>query len=202
MLCAGVTTYAALRKSNAKSGQWVVIVGAGGGLGHIACQIGSRGMALRIIGIDHPSKEKLAMDCGAEGFVDITKFDDDTIGKEVKRLTGGLGASAVIVCTASNGAYAQATSYLRFGGTLVCVGMPEGDMVPIAGAFPSLMVANAWKIRGSTVGNQREALEVLDMAARGIVKTKFRLETMDKLTEVFEEMSAGKMQGRVVLDLQ
>lgn len=64
------------------------------------------------------------------------------------------------------------------------------------------MVAQAWKIKGSAVGNQREALEVLEMAARGLVKTKYRVEKMEKLTEVFEEMSAGKMQGRVVLDLQ
>jgi len=51
------------------------------------------------------------------------------------------------------------------------------------------------------VGNQREALEVLEMAARGIVKTRSRIEKMDHLTKVFQEMSEGKMQGRVVLDL-
>jgi propanol-preferring alcohol dehydrogenase len=64
------------------------------------------------------------------------------------------------------------------------------------------MVAQEWNIKGSAVGNQREALEVLDMAARGIVKTHLRIEKMEKLTEVFQEMSEGKMQGRVVLDLQ
>ena len=89
-------------------------------------------MALRIIGIDHGSKESLVKECGAEHFLDITKFDDKTLPEEVKKLTGGLGASAVIVCTASNRAYAQALDLLRFGGTLVCVGMPEGDSQPIA----------------------------------------------------------------------
>ncbi|CZT01525.1 hypothetical protein WAI453_006968 [Rhynchosporium graminicola] len=202
ILCAGVTTYAALRKSDAKSGQWVVISGAGGGLGHLACQIGSRGMALRIIGIDHGSKESLVKDCGAEVFLDITKYDDKSIAEEVKKITGGLGASAVIVCTAANKAYAQALDLLRFGGTLVCVGMPEGDSVPIAKAYPAAMVQNSHNIKGSAVGNQREALEVLDMAARGIVKTRLRTEPMEKLTEVFQEMSKGKMQGRVVIDLQ
>jgi propanol-preferring alcohol dehydrogenase len=201
LLCAGVTTYSALRKSGAQSGQWIVISGAGGGLGHLACQIASRGMAYRVIGVDHGSKESLVKECGAEVFIDITKFDNKTIGEEVKKVTGGLGASAVIVCTAANGAYAQALSFLRFGGTLVCVGMPEGDSQPIAGSFPSLMVAQEFKIVGSAVGNQREALEVLEMAARGIVKTRLRVEKMDKLTGIFQEMSAGKMQGRVVLDL-
>jgi len=113
MLCAGVTTYAALRKSNAKSGEWVVISGAGGGLGHIAVQLAARGMALRVIGIDAPSKKSLVMDCGAEHFIDVTAHDDTTIAEEVKKATGGLGASAVIVCTASNKAYAQALDFLR-----------------------------------------------------------------------------------------
>jgi propanol-preferring alcohol dehydrogenase len=202
MLCAGVTVYSALRKSEVKSGQWVVIAGAGGGLGHLGVQIASRGMAMRVLAIDHGSKESFVRECGAEAFVDLTKFDDKSIGEEVKRLTGGLGASGVIVCTAANRAYAQAISFLRFGGTVVCVGMPEGDLQPIGGAYPSLMVVGQYKIVGSAVGNQREALEVLDMAARGIVKTHYRLDKMENLNSIFKDMSEGKMQGRVVLDLQ
>lgn len=100
MLCAGVTTYAALRRSNAKSGQWVVISGAGGGLGHIAVQLASRGMAFCVIGIDAFSKEKLVEDFGAEHFIDVTAHDDESIAEEVKKITGGLGADAVVVCTA------------------------------------------------------------------------------------------------------
>lgn len=191
-----------MRKSDAKSGQWVVIAGAGGGLGHLATQIGSRGMAYRIIGIDHGSKEKLVKECGAEVFFDITKFDNKTLPDAVKKATGGLGAAAVIVCTNSNGAYGQALDFLRFGGTLVCVGLPEGDHMAIANAFPGSIVQREWIIKGSAVGNQREALEVLDMAARGIVKTHVRVEAMEKLTDVFTEMSKGTMQGRVVIDLQ
>lgn len=201
MLCAGVTTYAALKRSGAQSGQWVVIVGAGGGLGHIATQIASRGMAMRVIGVDHGSKETLVKECGAEAFVDFTKFDDSSITQEVKRISGGLGASAVIVCTASNRAYAQAMGFLRFRGALVCVGLPEGEAMPISTAYPGDLIDLQAQIIGSAVGNQREALEVLDLAARGLVRTHFRIEKMENLTGVFEEMSQGKMQGRVVLDL-
>ncbi len=46
-------------------------------------------MALRVIGIDHGSKESLVKDCGAEVFLDITKFDDKTLAEEVKKCTGG-----------------------------------------------------------------------------------------------------------------
>ena len=101
---------------------------------------------MRILGIDHGSKEELVKKCGAEAFVDITKFDDKTIAEEVKKITGGRGASAVIVCTASNRAYAQALDFLGIGGTLVCVGMPEGDFQPIAKSFPATLVSGTQKL--------------------------------------------------------
>lgn len=64
------------------------------------------------------------------------------------------------------------------------------------------MVARELKIKGSALGNQKEALEVLDLAARGIIRTQVRVEKLDKLTEVFHEMATGKMLGRVVIDLE
>lgn len=206
MLCAGVTVYSALKRSHVQPGQWVVISGAGGGLGHIAVQLASKGMGLRVIGIDHGSKADLVLKSGAEHFVDITKFPADdkgaSIAAHVKSLTpDGLGAHAVVVCTAANVAYAQAVLFLRFGGTLVCVGVPENEPRAIATAFPGVLVANHLTITGSAVGSRAEAIEVLDFAARGVIKTHFRLEKMEALTDLFREMQEGKLQGRVVLDL-
>jgi propanol-preferring alcohol dehydrogenase len=54
---------------------------------------------------------------------------------------------------------------------------------------------------GSAVGNRKEAIETLEMAARGVVKTHIKVEKMDKLNDVFHAMDEGKLQGRVVLDL-
>ncbi|KNG81752.1 alcohol dehydrogenase 2 [Aspergillus nomiae NRRL 13137] len=205
MLCAGVTVYAALKRSKAQSGDFVVISGAGGGLGHLATQIGSRGLGLRIIGVDHGSKADLVKENGAEAFVDITQFPKDdngaAIAEHVKSLTNGHGAHAVIVCTASNIAYAQAIPMLRFNGSLICVGIPEGDLVPIATASPGPLVLKQISIEGSAVGNRRDALEVLDFVARGIIKPHVRTEKLEKLTSIFEEMHCGKLNGRVVIDL-
>ncbi len=127
-------------------------------------------MGFRMIGIDMPEKEKLVKDCGAEAFVDLSKFSRDDEGtkklvEEVKGLTGG-GASGVIICTASNQAYAQGLSFLKFRGTLVCVGVPEGPLVPIATANPATMLASELKIVGSAVGNRRDAIETLEFAKR------------------------------------
>lgn len=205
MLCAGVTVYAALKRSNARPGQWVIISGAGGGLGHIAVQLASKGMGLRVIGIDHGSKAELVKSSGAEHFVDITQFPNDnqgaTLAEHIQSLTDGLGAHAAVICTAVNAAYAQALPLLRFNGTLVCVGIPEGERQAIATAFPSSFINKHYTITGSAVGNRTEAREVMEFASRGIIKAHYRIEKMDALTSVFQEMAEGKLQGRVVLDL-
>lgn len=205
MLCAGVTVYAALKRSHARPGQWVVISGAGGGLGHLAVQLASRGMGLRVVGIDHGSKEELVKASGADHFVDITKFPTDDQGKalaaHVQSLTDGLGAHAALVCTASNAAYAQALLMLRFNGTLVCVGIPEHTPQAIATAIPATFITKHYTVTGSAVGNRTEAIETLEFAARGVIKAHIRVEKMENLTSVFQEMADGKLQGRVVLDL-
>ena len=190
--------YSALRKCGAESGNWVVLLGAGGGLGHLACQIASRGMGFRVIGVDAGSKKDIALECGAEVFIDYEKSNTE---EEVKKATGELGAQAVVVCTAANGAYAMAMGLLKFGGTCVCVGLPEGELKAIATAYPQHMVAKALTIRGIAVGDRREAIETLEFAERGIVKTYYRTEKMEALTKVFEEMDRAQLKGRVVLDL-
>lgn len=191
--------YSALRKSGAESGNFVVILGAGGGLGHLAVQFSARGMAHRVIGIDHSSKKDIVLESGAEHFIPVD--GTDSIPDAVKALTNGLGAHSVLVLTANNSAYASTVELLRFGGSVVCVGIPEGDPVPITTAMPHLLVAKAAKIIGVAVGDRKEAIETLDFAARGVVKTHYRVEKLDKLTDVFQEMNAGTLKGRVVLDL-
>lgn len=202
LLCGGVTVYSALRKSRAQAGDWVVIAGAGGGLGHLGVQLGGRGMGFRVIGLDLGAKESFVKEGGAEAFIDITKYpiDDGSkgIADEILGITDGVGAAAVIVCSGSNAAYSQALSLLRFNGTLVCVGVP-GDATPIANAYPHLMVGKQLAIVGSTVGNRREAMETLAMAKR-VATTPFSIEKVQDITRVFEDMKGGKLQGRVVLD--
>lgn len=95
----------------------------------------------------------------------------------------------------------SAMGLLRFGGTLVCVGIPEGELTAIATAFPGVMIAKAQKIVGVAVGDRREAIETLEFAARGVVKTHFKTCKMDELTSVFEKMEKGELAGRMVLDL-
>lgn len=160
MLCGGVTTYAALRKSGAGPGDWVAVMGAGGGLGHIATQIAAKGMGMRVIGVDHSSKKDLVLSLGAEHFVGIDTESD--VPATVTKLSDGLGVKAVLVltrkfdlaargqvrsrltgggCIASMKAYEQSLYMLRFSGRLMVVGIPDHDTSPIASATPNQLVS-------------------------------------------------------------
>ncbi|KAJ9640853.1 hypothetical protein H2204_003142 [Knufia peltigerae] len=210
LLCGGLTVYSALRKSGAHPGDWVVVPGAGGGLGHLCVQIG-RAMGFRMIGIDSGTKKSLVKDeCGAEGFVDLGDYnnnDGDDGGatkmiEDVKLMTGGPGAKAVIVCAASNAAYAQGLRMLKFRGTLVCVGVPEGERVPIESADPGSIAGRELRIVGSAVGTRKDAIDVMELASRGIVKTHVEIFGMEQLTTVFQKMHAQQLQGRAVISLE
>ncbi|KAF9649264.1 mannitol-1-phosphate dehydrogenase [Thelephora ganbajun] len=118
ILCAGVTVYRAIKHSQTEQGDWIVLPGAGGGLGHLAVQYAvARG--LRVIAVD---KKNLVFSLGAEAWIDFKETQD--LVADIKRITGGLGAHSAVVTTAAPSGYAQAIDYLRPGGTLMAVGLP------------------------------------------------------------------------------
>ncbi|WWD19308.1 hypothetical protein CI109_103766 [Kwoniella shandongensis] len=195
ILCAGVTTYKALKVSNTKVGDWVALPGAGGGLGHLAVQY-AKAMGLKVIAIDTgAAKEKLVKSLGADAWVDFKTSKD--IVADIKAATGGLGPHAALVTAASQTGYTQAVKYLREGGTLVCVGMPDAEM----GANVFWTVFKSIRIQGSYVGTRQDAVEALDIAAAGKVKVTFEQKGLDALKDVYEDLEAGKIAGRVVLEV-
>src|SRR5271167_2213778 len=75
ILCAGVTTYKGLKETNTRPGEWVVISGAGGGLGHVAIQY-AKAMGLHVAAVDlGPEKAALARKLGAEVTIDAKAQD-------------------------------------------------------------------------------------------------------------------------------
>ena len=129
LMCAGITVYAGLKRAHTKAGDWVLVMGAGGGLGHLAIQY-AKAMGGSVIAMDIGSKEAFCKELGASFFIDFTKFatnEDLTI--EVKRLVPG-GVKVVLCCVGSKRAYEQAPGLLGPRGTLVCLGIPVHDGKP------------------------------------------------------------------------
>ena len=108
VLCAGITVYKGLKESGARPGQTVAIVGAGGGLGSLACQY-AKAMGLRIIAIDSgDEKNKMCHELGAETFVDFGTSQN--VVKDVQSATeDGLGPHAVILVAVNEKPFQQAT---------------------------------------------------------------------------------------------
>jgi len=118
--------------------------------------------------------------------------------KDIQDITGGEGAHAAVVTTASSTGYAQAVDYLRAGGTLMAVGLP-GD-AKLEGSI-WWTVFKSINILGSYVGNRQDAVEALDIAAKGDVKVVFASKELKELSQIYEDMKAGKIAGRIVMDL-
>ena len=97
----------------------MAIVGAGGGLGSLACQY-AKAMGLRIIAIDAgDEKQKMTSELGAESFVDFSKSDN--VVKDVQAATeDGLGPHAVLLVAVNEKPFQQAAEYVRPHGTIVC----------------------------------------------------------------------------------
>lgn len=196
VLCAGITVYKGLKESNTRAGQWVAIVGAGGGLGSLALQY-AKAMGLHTIAIDGgPEKEKMCKSLGASAYIDFTTSKN--LVADVKAATpGGFGPRAVILLAVSAGPFQQATEYVRSHGTVVCIGMPAGAYIK-APVFDT--VVRMVTIKGSYVGNRVDTEEAIEFFRLGLIKAPYKVAALSELPQIFEEMSAGKIAGRYVVD--
>lgn len=201
LMCAGVTLYTALKRGGVKHNDWVVISGGGGGLGHLGIQY-ARAMGAKVLAIDAANKEDFCRGLGAQVYLDFRKYpSSEEMAKAIQEATGG-GARLALMCVSSQSAYDEAIAWLGFRGKLVILGVPEGEARPIAGAVAGLMIGNEISIIAIKTGNRLEAKEALDIVAAGHVTPHYELRPMDQLTQIFDDMHAGKVTGRIVIDLR
>ena len=188
--CAGVTTYKAVKVSGAGPDKTVLISGLGG-LGHMALQY-ARVTGARTIAVDvTEEKLELAQKLGADEIINARAVD---VAKAAQKLGG---ADIIIGTAVSARAFAGAFGALRRGGKMVLVGLPpEALPVPIFD-----LVLKGISVTGSIVGTRKDLQETLALAARGLVKCNFTSARMEDINDVFDEMRAGKIDGRIVLQI-
>ncbi|ORX97505.1 alcohol dehydrogenase [Clohesyomyces aquaticus] len=195
ILCGGVTAYVACKRSAVKPGQWIVLPGAGGGLGHLAVQY-AKAMGMRVIAIDGgDAKRDLCIKLGAEKFIDFTSTKD--VAAEVMKITT-YGAHGVVVTAATRAGYESAPGFLRPGGTMVCVGLPKDETI-IAGAAPITMCLKRLNVVGSVVGTLKDVEEALDFTARGLVHPILTHGGLEDINRFCNDMNNGKLPGRAVI---
>lgn len=190
ILCAGVTVYKALKETEVKPGEWVVISGIGG-LGHIGVEY-AKAMGMRVAAVDiAEDKLELAKKHGAEVVVNAATSDPV---KEIQEATGG--AHGVLVTAVHPQAFGQAIGMARRGGTIVFVGLPPGE-------FPASIfevVLKRLTIRGSIVGTRQDMVEALDFYARGLIHPTLTKRPLEDINAIFDEMREGTIDGRMVIE--
>ncbi|KAI4913511.1 hypothetical protein J4E90_005228 [Alternaria incomplexa] len=196
LLCAGLSLAGAVSKltPEVNPGDFVAIIGAGGGLGHIGVQIATI-KGYKVIAIDSGAeKEKLTKEMGAVAFVDYAKQD---VLQAVRDLTDGEGAHGVICVAGSERAYLQAPALARNSGVFVCVGLPPDTfMFPMS---PIHIANRGLVIRGSSTGSAKQMDELLQMALEGKITPKVEVYDFADSPKILQELQRYEVTGRKVV---
>ena len=192
ILCAGVTTYKGIKETEVRPGQWIAISGIGG-LGHLAVQYASA-MGLRVVALD-VAEDKLAL-ARADGAEVVVNARLENAAQRVIDATGG-GAHGVLVTAVSRSAFGQALRMVRRRGTVSLVGLPPGTFeTPIFD-----VVLKRITVRGSIVGTRQDLAEAIAFAAAGKVRVHTQTAALEDMNTVFADLKAGRVTGRIVLNL-
>jgi D-arabinose 1-dehydrogenase-like Zn-dependent alcohol dehydrogenase len=190
LMCAGVTTFNALRNNGARVGDLVGVLGIGG-LGHLGIQYAAKA-GYRVVGIGRgPENATLAKKLGAFAYID-TKATK--AAEELKKL----GGAKVILATAPNAqAMVDVIDGLAVGGKLLVVGAPLEPMpVPVL----SLLMARRG-IQGWPSGTARDSQDTLEFSKFAGVRAMIEKYPLEKVKEGYERMESGKAEFRVVLTM-
>jgi alcohol dehydrogenase len=190
LLCAGVTTFNALRHSGARAGDLVGIQGLGG-LGHVGLQY-ARAMGFEVVAISRgPEKEEFARKLGAHHYVDSGRSD---FGEAMAKL----GGAQVILATAPNAkAISALVAGLGIGGCLLIVGAP---FEPIAiGAID--LISRTARVQGWASGTAADSTDAMAFAVKHGVRPMIERFPLSEATRAVETMLKGTIRFRGVLDV-
>ncbi|HLX73066.1 MAG TPA: alcohol dehydrogenase [Verrucomicrobiae bacterium] len=189
LMCAGITTFNALRNSNARPGDLVAVLGLGG-LGHLAVQYATK-MGYRTVGIARgKDKEPLARKLGA--FHYINSQSQNPAAELTK-----LGGARVILATVTAGdAMSAVQGGLAPKGTLMIVGAAESMQVS-----PLLLIMGAREIRGWYSGTAIDSQDTLAFSVYSGVRSMNEVYPFEKVNEAYERMMSGKARFRAVVTM-
>jgi D-arabinose 1-dehydrogenase-like Zn-dependent alcohol dehydrogenase len=187
LLCAGITTYNALRNSGARPGDTVAVQGIGG-LGHLAIQYAAR-MGFRTVAVSRGAdKEALARELGAHAYVDTTNV---TAADGLRKLGG---ADLVLATAPHSDAIASTVDGLK----------PRGKLLIVAAPFEPLQVSAFALLSGKTIagwpsGSSIDSEEAMAFSALTNVRPRIETFALDQAEQAFAKVMANKVRFRAVL---
>ncbi|MBV8997027.1 MAG: alcohol dehydrogenase catalytic domain-containing protein [Pseudonocardiales bacterium] len=188
LLCAGITTYNALRRSGAVGGHRVAVLGIGG-LGHLGVQFAVK-MGFETVAIARGrDKEELAHRLGAHRYIDSTTGDPGAA------LSQFGGADVILSTVTSAEAMAAVFSGLRPRGTLLVVG---ASMDPI-GVPAAMLIDGSRTIAGHASGTSQDSEDTLRFSVLSDVRPMIETMPLEQATQAYHKMLSGMARFRMVL---
>ncbi|HZU44680.1 MAG TPA: alcohol dehydrogenase [Terriglobales bacterium] len=190
LLCAGITTYNALRHSGALPGDLVAVQGIGG-LGHLGIQFANK-FGYNVVGIGRgPENATLAKKLGAKAYIDSKATN---AAEELQKL----GGARVILATApSSKAMSELIDGLGPNGTLMVVGAAF-DPIEVT---PVQLITGSRNIQGWASGTPADSEDTLRFAELSGVRPMIETFPLEKAAEAYARMMSGKAEFRVVLTM-
>ncbi len=188
LLCAGITTYNALRDSTARAGDLVAILGVGG-LGHLGIQFAAK-LGFDTVAIARGrEKEELARKLGARHYIDSTGQDP---AAELMALGG---AKVVLATVTSPQAMSAVIGGLGVRGALIVLG---SSMEPIE-VPPAMLIGGNQSIVGHASGSSQDSQDTLAFSALSGVRPMVETRPLEQAAEAYEKMMSGDARFRMVL---
>jgi D-arabinose 1-dehydrogenase-like Zn-dependent alcohol dehydrogenase len=190
LLCAGITTYNALRHSGAFPGDLVAVLGVGG-LGHLGIQFANK-FGYKVAAIGRGAENAaLAKKLGAHAYID----SKSTNAAEALQKSGG--AQVILATAPSSKAMSELIDGLAPNGKLIVVGV-EAEPIQVT---PAQLVTGSRTIQGWASGTPIDAEDTLRFSELTGVRPMIETYPLDKAAEAYARMLSGKAQFRVVLTM-
>ncbi|MGA3132425.1 MAG: alcohol dehydrogenase [Terracidiphilus sp.] len=190
LLCAGLTTYNALRHAGALPGDLVAVQGIGG-LGHLGIQFANK-FGYKVAAVGRGSQnETLAKKLGADLYI-------DSKAKNAAEELQKLGGARVILATAPNSkAMSELIGGLGPNGKLLVIG---ADFDPIE-VSPVQLIVGSKTIQGWAAGTPADSEDTLRFAELSGVRAMIETYPLEQAAEAYAHMMSGKAEFRVVLTM-
>ena len=190
LMCAGITTFNALRNSGARPGDVVAVLGIGG-LGHLGVQFAAK-MGFKTVAIARgKDKGPLAKKLGAIHYIDSQEKNP---AAELTKL----GGAKVIIATVTNAdAMTAVLGGLAANGVLMVIGAAGPLSVD-----PILLISGCRSVKGWYSGTSIDSQDTLRFSALAGVQSMNEIFPLERVTEAYERMMSGKARFRVVLSME
>ncbi len=188
LMCAGITTYNALRHCGAQPGELVAILGIGG-LGHLGVQFAAR-MGFRTVAIARGAdKGALAKKLGARHYIDTTAQD---MAAELTQLGG---ARAILATVTDARTMSAAVNGLGVDGRLMIVGA-SAEPIEVS---PLALIAARRSLQGWPSGTSSDSEDTLAFSVLAQIRPMIEQYPLERAAEAYDHMMSGKARFRVVL---